>query len=823
MSDFITELRVLGTESNIFDTKMEYIIPLYQRAYAWEDKQLTQLIEDISDISEDTNYYIGALIVSKQDDRYEVVDGQQRLTSLYLLMSCLGLEVKNTLTFACREKSNYTLKNIKDLLLDDRSKLDMDRIESGIQRGIDILTEEINKDDFDKESFLEKLRKVIVYRIEVPENTDLNRYFEIMNTRGEQLEQHDILKATLMRYLPNDSEKALFAKIWDACSDMTGYVQMHFVSKNNEVRENIFGGGWNDLPSDNWNKLVNRIKAADVNGNGHKIADIIDIDFKVDDDDGYLDDDVRVRFESIIEFPYFLIHALKVLIWIKGIRHEDENSAIIAELLDDKKLIDSFKRVINHGVMVGKKIADDKAQFARDYIICLLRTRYLFDKYIVKREYANDNSDGEWSLKSLYVSGQQSKKKPYYRNSRFARSGEWDRTNNWRNDTNVMLQSALRVSYTSPKVMHWITKLLQWLSEDGCKHTSDEYMTEYDVVTENIAKEAVRENFFDVCKDGSYAMGVNTPHIVFNYLDFLIWNSNRNKYDNFTFEFRNSVEHWYPQNPSEGTFEQWKDGVDQFGNLCIIQRNVNSKFSNMSPEAKKSTFKEMIAKGSLKLRIMSELTEKHGDKVASLYWKETAYKEHEKSMLNLLFNACGVETTVVFPDEDDDQIEGITEHKQGTFLNVASIMLDWAMEKQKAGEIEIDQNRCGKKFVRYTTKATSKLLPEAEIAASGWGTKTHYFYEIANSQGRNVRIQLALSSENIPDYLMKICERINDKFPSRIQKENWKWRTPFVSDRIRFDEKTTKEDVINALEECYRQVKAFENRMLAESDYIMGR
>ena len=70
---------------------------------------------------------------------------------------------------------------------------------------------------------------------------------------------------------------------------------------------------------------------------------------------------------------------------------------------------------------------------------------------------------------------------------------------------------------------------------------------------------------------------------------------------------------------------------------------------------------------------------------------------------------------------------------------------------------------------------------------------------------------------------MKICERINDKFPSRIQKENWKWRTPFVSDRIRFNEKTTKEDVINALEECYRQVKAFENRMLAESDYIMGR
>ena len=76
MTDFVTELKVLDTDRNIFDTDMGYIIPLYQRAYAWEDKQLTQLIEDISDISDDTNYYIGALVVSKQNDRYEVVDGQ---------------------------------------------------------------------------------------------------------------------------------------------------------------------------------------------------------------------------------------------------------------------------------------------------------------------------------------------------------------------------------------------------------------------------------------------------------------------------------------------------------------------------------------------------------------------------------------------------------------------------------------------------------------------------------------------------------------------------------------------------------------------------
>lgn len=647
MSDLVTELHIVGDDNNIFDTDMEYIIPLYQRAYAWEDKQLVQLIEDINDVADDANYYIGALIVSRQGNKFEVVDGQQRLTSLYLLLNCLGYEVQNTLTFACRDKSNYTLQSIQELIQMNRSKLDMDRIESGIQSGIKILMQEMQREGFDKDEFCKKLSRVVVYRIEVPENTDLNRYFEIMNTRGEQLEQHDILKASLMSYLKDEKDKAIFAEIWDACSDMTGYVQMHFISKGNEVREAIFGGDWNDMPPESWNNYKEKIKANSLNGVGHTIEEIINADFRVDTDDGCLDDDIRVRFESVIEFPYFLIHTLKVYNAIKGISHENAGSKIIDELLDDKKLIESFDRVTTYGVNDKGRIADNKETFSREFIICLLRTRFLFDKYIVKREYANENADGEWSLKSLYVSGQQSKKKPYYRNTWFTRKGEHnqEKRSNERNRRNIMLQSALRVSYTSPKVMHWITQLLIWLSEDNYANTLDNDLSVFSDAIEEIAKNAVCEQFFDVCEDGVYAMGVNTPHIVFNYLDYLLWMSEPKKYDDFTFEFRNSVEHWYPQNPSEGTFESWTDGVNQFGNLCIIQRNVNSKFSNMSPEAKKSTFKEMISKGSIKLRIMSELTEKGDGKAASLYWKDTMYKKHEEEMIDMLCRAC-------YPEEE---------------------------------------------------------------------------------------------------------------------------------------------------------------------------
>lgn len=643
MSGEVTELHIVDEDHNIFDTDVEYVIPLYQRAYAWEDRQLVQLIEDIQDVDEEASYYIGSLIVSKQSGRYEVVDGQQRLTSLFLLLNCLGVKVKPTLTFACRERSNYTLRNIKELLLEERSKLDMDRIEAGIQRGVKILCHEIGKADFDRRTFLKKLSKVIVYRIEVPENTDLNRYFEIMNTRGEQLEQHDILKAELMSYLSDEAEKELFAKIWDACSDMTGYVQMHFVGKNNSVRETFFGGTWNELPSQNLQEYKKHMKEVENEESGCCIKDIIKEDFYIEDDEGYVDRETRVRFESVIEYPYFLLHTLKVFVALKGIKHENKDLKITDELLDDKKLIDAFNRVVFHGVYEAGRIGEHKEKFAREFIICLLRTRYLFDKYIIKREYANDSTEGEWSLKSLHVSGQQSKKKPYYKNTEFVRSGEWTSTNDRRTKTNIMIQSALRVSYTSPKVMHWITKLLVWLSEEDCKHIRNDDITRFDSVAEQIAIAAVKENFFRVCPRGVYAMGVNTPHIVFNYLDYLLWYHDRDgkkKYSDFTFEFRNSVEHWYPQNPSEGTFEQWKDGVDQFGNLCIIQRNVNSKFSNMSPEAKKSTFKDMISKGSIKLRIMSELTEKKGDKAASLYWKETMYRKHEEEMIGHLKEAC---------------------------------------------------------------------------------------------------------------------------------------------------------------------------------------
>ena len=144
-------------------------------------------------------------------------------------------------------------------------------------------------------------------------------------------------------------------------------------------------------------------------------------------------------------------------------------------------------------------------------------------------------------------------------------------------------------------------------------------------------------------------------------------------------------------------------------------------------------------------------------------------------------------------------------------------MLDWAKEKNMLGEISVDFERCGKKFVRYTTSNISSVFPDAKETKSGWGTNNYYFFEIVNEQEKEIRIQFAVNSTNIPDSLRRICDKINIRFPSRLQKENWMWRTPFVSQRFKLNASTTKQNIVEALNTCYQQAKDFEVRLV---DYL---
>jgi len=334
-------------------------------------------------------------------------------------------------------------------------------------------------------------------------------------------------------------------------------------------------------------------------------------------------DNTPIRFDSIIGFPHFLLHVLRVFLRVEDVSLSEGRG--LGSLLDDKRLLADYNKVIDYGQIGAKPIKENEASFARKFILFLLRSRFLFDQFVVKREYAGDDQEGVWSLKELCTSGAGYKKKAYYANTRLRYENEWEKTYAPRNKECLMIQSALRVSYTSPKVMHWITRLLEWLFNNKTERykLTDE--------AERIAAEAVKDNFLAT---GNYELGVQTPHVVFNYLDYLLWKEDKEKYKDFVFEFRNSVEHWYPQHPSDGTIEPW-DGRDVFGNLCIISRSVNSKFSNLSPESKMKSYKKMVQKGSLKLRIMGDIIERG----TSETWRLSECAKHEEEMISLLCEA----------------------------------------------------------------------------------------------------------------------------------------------------------------------------------------
>lgn len=646
-----------GGKTLFSEVGVRYVIPRYQRAYAWEEKEIEQLIDDICDDNDPKrDYYIGSLIVArrKADDgvEYEVIDGQQRLTTIYLLLQCLldegyfsrgEVSVGEALSFDCRSKSNYTLAYIQSDAQKSEGKEEL--LDQSILLAVDIIKKKLAREFGDRvedqKKFVDRLKHVVLYRIEVPEHTDLNRYFEIMNTRGEQLEQHDILKARLMNYLDDACEREAFARIWEACSDMTGYVQMHF---SVEDRVKLFGQWWSDLPSENaLRELCKGKRRSEGKSDGLDITEIIDSKSKEEDEDGTQEErDAEARFESIIDFPYFLLHVLRV--FCRAERLSMDGAEELGSLLDDKLLLKDFDKVIVSCEKRGDK--DVKRWFARRFIRRLLRSRFLFDKFIIKREHIEGDQEGSWSLKELRVY----KKGPRYVNTEFGyyRERGKEQKSLERNRECLMIQSALRVSYTSPKVMHWITRLLVWLlkNESECAKLTSK--------AERIAAEAVAEGFFEKAleemraydlrkyKSENYAFGVRTPHIVFNYLDYLLWKKAKKTHKDFVFEFRNSVEHWYPQHPSDGSIEPW-DERDVFGNLCIISRSVNSKFSNLSPASKMDTYRGMVQKGSLKLRKMGEIidklrkTEKPG--VAAKLWRQSECAKHEKEMIRLLCSA----------------------------------------------------------------------------------------------------------------------------------------------------------------------------------------
>ena len=653
MSDEIAQLSI----KELLNGGVDYIIPMYQRNYAWEEGEITQLIQDVIDYEPGgKNYYIGTLVVFERQESkrtiYETIDGQQRLTTLSLLASYLKNETEGNFSwykelrihFECREHSRRTFAAIFDgKFKDDPSEvLGTNEINTAILNGYrlikKILPQKLKENKINHQHFVDYLfGKVQIMRVKVPGDTDLNHYFEIMNNRGEQLEKHEVLKSRMMEVLNGivnneereDSQNCLHV-VWEACANMEKYAQMGFTPTQ---RNAIFGDkDWRRFDVSDFDALREALRESGDAGSRPSVAKTLDeiiTGGRSSIEQADIEEESSERFNTVINFPNFLLHVLRV----------DSKQDIP---LDDKRLISTFEE---HVLRKGDAIAKVK-KFTYD----LLRCKYLFDRYVVKREFIK-GTDG-WSLKSFKWNdsgGTNRTGRGNYVNT----FGEAD-ANGGENRRILMLLSAFHVSTPTLVYKHWLNAALYHL------FTAKEIQAKtYLHYLESVAKAFVFDRFLapdggldyfviiyknkGVCQTGGedvsaecmkerLTFGNIENNLVFNYLDYLLWleyEATDSIVRPYEFTFRSSVEHYYPQHPM-GHDPLPPETLNSFGNLCLISHSKNSRLSNFMPESKKEYYQKNPI-DSVKQHLMMK----------SARWDAESIDEHYEAMKEVLLNSLG--------------------------------------------------------------------------------------------------------------------------------------------------------------------------------------
>jgi len=236
------------TVSELLKAK-KYSIDYYQREYRWETKHITELIEDLANkffsyydkkhtlpqVGNYGNYFLGSIVISHKEGENFIVDGQQRLTSLTLLLIYL-----NNL-----QKSHPKPVDVKDLIFSEvygekSFNIDIDERTACMEALYSDKKEQIDLTDASEsvrnlvsrytdieENFPEELRqealpyfiwwlqqKVVLVEIIAFSDEDAYTIFETMNDRGLSLSPTDMLKGYLLANVNGTNNKDQLNELW---------------------------------------------------------------------------------------------------------------------------------------------------------------------------------------------------------------------------------------------------------------------------------------------------------------------------------------------------------------------------------------------------------------------------------------------------------------------------------------------------------------------------------------------------------------------------------------------------------------------------------
>lgn len=638
MSEIISKESTL---QNLVQDGYAFNIPIYQRLYVWKSNQITTLLDDLvnSYDKDEKAYYVGGIMVTKNKlyidnyRLYDVIDGQQRFTTFWLISSILkGMldqfrlysngDVDNSrILFSVRDFANQYFKD-PTLNFTEEEERELLPIREALQTIKAFINENFKHEGRNIEHFTSYIfKKVYFIMTEMPESIDENKIFEAMNNRGVQLQQHEILKSRILRNI-NKNERGKYALIWDACSQMDKYLEKSIKDVADLSWKQLFSTDKEDeivkLPEDIL-KILSTQKPDETEISLRTIlgAPIVALDeedmeaLKMDESD---DNDYEVaKVRSVIPFPMLLLHTLRIYQFrYKSGEIYSGNSAEV----NAKELNEIFeKNYSDYGSIYMISSEDD----AKAFIMLLWKVREVFDRFVVKWV---TKSEGTSHVEYLEILNLYQNKNSYQRKL----------TKSY--NELALLQSML---YHSQQLIthYWLTPFLNYLldhedlndvlnylkkldNEMFCNPRRDLRTMSFELLSKDVTELKGNPSFIE--QELNRSLGVSFPHYFFYKLEFILWserseifknyslgNQSQEKWEKFRLTARNSLEHIFPQNQKKENseivyltkeeFQQLQNHkdknyspIDDFGNLVLLTSSLNSSYGNKSFGEKKEQF-----------------------------------------------------------------------------------------------------------------------------------------------------------------------------------------------------------------------------------------
>ena len=642
--------------NNIYEL---YNIPIYQRLFTWGKEQIETLLDDLLyeflSTNRDGDYYLGVLTLTENaNGRKDLVDGQQRFTILVLIgiallneqdvktewLNFLQSEDNLRLDFSARPDDRNFIINLitaaKEKRLDDLLKSDSkdeyvnDTMKRALlmikeyMRNINIIAENVypteNKDrhvsvcDFSQYIY----NHLTFFSTELPKDYSarmLNTHFERMNSTGRNLENHEILKVSLLKEIHNeggDAKYNYYVQIWNKASRMTDLIRPFYDEKTRKEYLETIKQVHNDLSSAYGIVTEDKEKQIDKSRqltDDNSIMAVIDgktelISIKKNDESS------TSNYRSFMTFTDFLLQVLYLLL-----DNDKRKGIVIQHFFNPNKLIETCE----------KYIGNDKAITPEDYITAVGKYRIIFDYYILR-------IDGNGSY-------------------RLASAGDLE------HDKLEQYEAMLYADSSRYTYYRWIPFILEYVSNEENILDNEQILSKLKVHDSSIDEHQKAE--FDNFSFGKF------NNYYFRRLDYYLWeffisNKHQNQENlnallpkdvgallakddvtikaikDYKFHQYNSVEHFHPQNEDEQSIK-WKEQqeIDAFGNLALISDSFNSTQSNNALEMKFARVEEQISKEDKLESIKLALMYYSANKKASNWTIQTMH-DHQKFMVNFL-------------------------------------------------------------------------------------------------------------------------------------------------------------------------------------------